>query len=57
MMTLLLMTIIIIIIIIIIITTIGSSKRLRKRNLGRSMCRKEDNIRMDLKEIGINTRN
>ena len=27
------------------------------RHLGRPMCRWEDNIRMDLKEIGINTRN
>ena len=28
-----------------------------KRPLGRSMCRWEDNIRMDLKEIGVNMRN
>ena len=28
-----------------------------KRLLGRPRCRWEDNIRMDLKEIGINTRN
>ena len=28
-----------------------------ERPLGRPMCRWEDNIRMDLKEIGINTRN
>ena len=28
-----------------------------KRPLGRPRCRWEDNIRMDLKEIGINTRN
>ena len=28
-----------------------------KRHLGRSRHRWEDNIRMDLKEIGINTRN
>ena len=28
-----------------------------KRPLGRSRSRWEDNIRMDLKEIGINTRN
>ena len=28
-----------------------------KRQLGRSRSRWEDNIRMDLKEIGINTRN
>ena len=28
-----------------------------KRPLGRSSRRSEDNIRMDLKEIGINTRN
>ena len=28
-----------------------------KRPLGRSRHRLEDNIRMDLKEIGINTRN
>ena len=29
----------------------------RKRPLGRSRRRWEDNIRMDLNEIGINTRN
>ena len=29
----------------------------RKRPLGRPRCRWEDNIRMDLKEIGINTKN
>ena len=28
-----------------------------KRPLGRPRCRWEDNIRIDLKEIGINTRN
>ena len=28
-----------------------------KRPLGRPRCRWEDNIRMDVKEIGINTRN
>ena len=28
-----------------------------KRSLGRSTCRWEDNIRMDFKEMGINTRN
>ena len=28
-----------------------------KRSLGRPRCRWEDNIRMDLKEIGVNTRN
>ena len=28
-----------------------------KRQLGRPRRRREDNIRMDLKEIGINTRN
>ena len=28
-----------------------------KRPLGRPRCRWEDNIRMDLKEIGINSRN
>jgi hypothetical protein len=28
-----------------------------KRPLGRPRCRLEDNIRMDIKEIGINTRN
>ena len=28
-----------------------------KRSLGRSRCRWEDNIRMDLKEIGINAGN
>ena len=28
-----------------------------KRPLGRPRCRWEDNIRMDLKEIGTNTRN
>ena len=28
-----------------------------KRLLGKSRCNWEDNIRMDLKEIGINTRN
>ena len=28
-----------------------------KRPLGRPRCRWEDNITMDLKEIGINTRN
>ena len=27
-----------------------------KRILGRTMCRWEDNIRMDFKEIGVNTR-
>ena len=27
-----------------------------KRSLGRSTCRWEDNIRMDFKEMGINTR-
>ena len=31
--------------------------RAGKRPLGRPRCRWEDNIRMDLKEIGINTRN
>jgi hypothetical protein len=34
-----------------------TGKPTRKRPLGRSRCRWEDNIRMDLKEIGINTRN
>ena len=29
----------------------------RKRPLGRPRCRWEDNIKIDLKEIGINTRN
>jgi hypothetical protein len=29
----------------------------RKRSLGRPRSRWEDNIKMDLKEIGINTRN
>ena len=28
-----------------------------KRPLGSPRCRRKDNIRMDLKEIGINTRN
>ena len=28
-----------------------------KRPLGRPRCRSEDNIRMDHKEVGINTRN
>jgi hypothetical protein len=28
-----------------------------KSPLGRPRCKREDNIRMDLKEIGINTRN
>ena len=28
-----------------------------KRSLGRAICRWEENIRMELKEIGINTRN
>ena len=28
-----------------------------KRPLGRARCRWEDNVRMDLKEIGINGRN
>ena len=34
-----------------------TSKSTRKRYLGRARCRWENNIRMDLKEIGINTRN
>ena len=34
-----------------------SGKQNGKRPLGRSRLRCEDNIRMDLKEIGINTRN
>jgi hypothetical protein len=37
--------------------TILTRKFARKRSLGRPRCRWEDNIRMDLKEIGINTRN
>jgi hypothetical protein len=32
-------------------------KPTRKRLLGRSRCRWEDNIRTDFKEIGINVRN
>ena len=36
---------------------IFTSKPTGKRRLGRPMRRREDNIRMDLKEIGINTRN
>ena len=32
-------------------------KPARKRPLRRPRCRWEDNIRMDLKEIGVNTRN
>ena len=28
-----------------------------KRPIGRPMCRWEDNIRMDIKEVGISTRN
>ena len=34
-----------------------SGAPVRKIPLGRPRCRREDNIRMDLKEIGINTRN
>ena len=34
-----------------------TGKPTRKRPLGRSMRSWEDNIRMDLEEIGINTRN
>ena len=34
-----------------------TGKPTRKRPSGRPRCRWEDNIRMDLKEIGINTRN
>ena len=34
-----------------------TGKSTGKRPLGRPRCRWEDNIRMDLKEIGINTRN
>ena len=36
---------------------IFTGKRAGKRPLGRPRCRWKDNIRMDLKEIGINTRN
>jgi hypothetical protein len=36
---------------------IVSGKPTEKRQLGRPRHRWEDNIRMDLKEIGINTRN
>ena len=35
----------------------GSPKPTGKRPLGRPRRRCEDNIRMDLKEVGINTRN
>ena len=35
----------------------GRPKPTGKRPLGRSRCRWEDNIRMDLEEIGINVRN
>ena len=34
-----------------------TGKSTRKRPLGRSRHRREDNIRMDLKEIGINEGN
>ena len=34
-----------------------TGKHIGKRPLGRPRRRWEDNIRMDLKEIGINTRN
>ena len=34
-----------------------TAKPTGKRPLRRPRCRSEDNIRMDLKEIGINTRN
>ena len=34
-----------------------TGKPLGKRPLERSRCRREDNIRMDLKEIGVNLRN
>ena len=34
-----------------------TGKRTRKRPLGRSRRSWEDNIRMDPKEIGVNTRN
>jgi hypothetical protein len=34
-----------------------TGKPTEKRPLGRSRCRWEDNIRIDLKEIGINMRN
>ena len=34
-----------------------TQKPIEKRPLGRPRCRSEDNIRMDLKEIDINTRN
>ena len=37
--------------------TIFADKPTGKRPLGRPRHRWEDNIRMDLKEIGINTRN
>ena len=36
---------------------ISAGKHIGKRPLGRPRRRWEDNIRMDLKEIGINTRN
>ena len=36
---------------------IVTDKPTGKGPLGRPMCKWEDNIRMDLKEIGINTRN
>ena len=35
---------------------IVTGKPTRKRPLGRSRCRREGNIRMDFKEIAINTR-
>ena len=34
-----------------------TGKPTAKRPLGRPRCRWEDNIKMDLKEMGINTRN
>jgi hypothetical protein len=34
-----------------------TGKPTRKRPLGKPLRRSEDNIRMDLKEVGINTRN
>ena len=36
---------------------ISTGKRTGQRRLGRSRRRCEENIRMDLKEVGINTRN
>ena len=39
------------------LTSLLENKPTGKRPIGKPRCRWEDNIRMDLKEIGVNTRN